>query len=121
MSFHTVNTQPTAIIRSFKTFPSCFVSSFQTALHISLQSTFTTLRNTVSEADSNGHDKRKTKHGRTPFVVIADSDTSLDLVNAPQVDAHRVEQSQARNKSECPCRSERDGVAEVEQSGGDGA
>jgi hypothetical protein len=53
--------------------------------------------------------------------VIADSHTSLDLVDTPEVDTHRVEQSQARNKSERPRRCQRDGVTEVEQGSGDGA
>lgn len=104
-----------------RSLPSCPISSFQTSLHISLQSAFTTLRNAISEADSNRNDKREAKHGRTPFVVIADSHTSLDLVDTPEVDAHGVEQRQAGNKGECPGRSERDSVAEVEQRGGDGA
>jgi hypothetical protein len=53
--------------------------------------------------------------------VVANSNTPLDLVNTPQVDAHGVEQSQTRDESERPRGRERDGVAEVEQSGGNGA
>jgi hypothetical protein len=53
--------------------------------------------------------------------VIADSHTSLDLVDTPEVDTHGVEQRQAGNKGECPGRCERDGVTEVEQGGSDGA
>lgn len=83
-----VNTHFTAMKMSFKTHPSCAISSFQTALHIALKPTFTTLRNTVAEADSNRHNKRKAKYRRAPFVVIADSHASLDLVDTPQVDAH---------------------------------
>ena len=97
------------------------ISSFQTALNISLQTTLTTLRNAVSEADSNRHDKRKAKHRRAPFVVIADSHTPLDLVDTPEVDAHGIEQRQARNKGERPRRCERDGVTEVEQGSCDGS
>jgi hypothetical protein len=88
---------------------------------IALQSTLTTLRNPIPKADSNSDNKRKTKEGRTPLVVVADSNTPLDLVNTPQVDTHGVEQSQTGDESERPRGRERDGVAEVEQSGGDGA
>ena len=104
-----------------KTLPSCPISTFQTALHIALKSTFATLRNTVSEADSDRHNKRKAKHRRTPFVVIADSHTSLDLVDTPEIDTHGVEQRQARNKGECPGRCQRDGVTKVEQGSCDGS
>lgn len=83
-----INAQPTTIIQSFKPFSSSDISSFQTALHVSLQSTFTTFRNAIPETDSNRNDKRKAKHRRTPFVVIADSHASFDLVNTPKVDAH---------------------------------
>lgn len=102
-----------------KTLLSCPISSFQIALHVALQSTFTTLRNAISEADSNRNNKRKAKHGRTPFVVIADSHTSLDLVDTPEVDTHGVEQRQAGNKGECPSRRQRNGVTEVEQGSSD--
>jgi hypothetical protein len=89
--------------------------------NIALQSTLTTLRNSIPKADSNSNNKRKTKEGRTPLVVVANSNAPLDLVDAPQVDAHGVEQSQAGDESERPRGRERDGVAKVEQSGGDGA
>jgi hypothetical protein len=89
--------------------------------NIALQSTLTALRNPIPKANSNSNDKCKTKERRTPLIVVAHSNTPLDLVNAPQVDAHGVEQSQTRDESESPRGRERDGVAEVEQSGGDGA
>jgi hypothetical protein len=88
---------------------------------IALQSTLTTLCNPIPKADSNSDNKRKTKEGRTPFVVVANSHAPLDLVDTPQVDTHGVEQSQTSDESESPSGRERDGVAEVEQSGGDGA
>ena len=116
-----VNTHPTTIIMPSKTLPSCAISSFQTALHIALKSTFATFRNTVSEADSDRNDQCKAKYGRTPFVVVADSHASLDLVDAPQVNSHRVEQCQARNEGECPGRCQRDGVTKVEQGSCDGS
>lgn len=116
-----VNTHPTTIIMPSKTLPSRPSSTFQTALHITLKSTLTALRNAVSETDSNRHDKRKAKHRRTPFVVIADGHASLDLVDTPEVDSHRVEQRQARNEGECPGRCQRDRVTKVEQGGGDGS
>jgi hypothetical protein len=53
--------------------------------------------------------------------VVTDSNAPLDLVDTPQVDAHGVEQSQTGDESESPRGRERDGVAEVEQSGGDRA
>lgn len=53
--------------------------------------------------------------------MIADSHTSLDLVDTPEVDAHGIEQRQARNKGERPRRCERDGVTEVEQGSCDGS
>jgi hypothetical protein len=89
--------------------------------NIALQSTFTTLRNSIAKANSNSDNKRKTKEGRTPLVVVTDSNAPLDLVDTPQVDAHGVEQSQTGDESESPRGRERDGVAEVEQSGGDRA
>jgi hypothetical protein len=89
--------------------------------NIALQSTFTALRNPIPKANSNSNNKRKTKEGRTPLVVVADSNAPLDLVDTPQVDAHGVEQSQTGDESESPRGRERDGVAEVEQSGGDRA
>ena len=53
--------------------------------------------------------------------MIADSHTSLDLVDTPEVDAHGVEQRQARNKGERPRRCKRDRVTEVEQGSCDGS
>jgi hypothetical protein len=53
--------------------------------------------------------------------VIADRHTPLDLVDAPQVDSHRIEKGETSDESESPGRSERDAVAEVEESRCDGA
>jgi hypothetical protein len=89
--------------------------------NISLQPTLTTLRNPIPKANSNSNNKRKTKERRTPLIMIADSNASLDLVDTPQVDTHGVEEGQTGDESESPRGCERDGVAEVEQSCGDGA
>jgi hypothetical protein len=64
--------------------------------NISLQPTLTTLRNPIPKANSNSN-------------------------NTPQVDTHGVEEGQTGDESESPRGCERDGVAEVEQSCGDGA
>jgi hypothetical protein len=53
--------------------------------------------------------------------VIADRNTPLDLVNAPQVDSHGIEKGETSDESESPGRSERDAVAEVEECCCDGA
>jgi hypothetical protein len=53
--------------------------------------------------------------------VIADRHAPLDLVDAPKVDSHGVEERQTRDESERPRRGERDAVAEVEESCCDGA
>ena len=53
--------------------------------------------------------------------MIADSHTSLDLVDTPEIDTHGVEQRQARDKGECPGRCQRDSVTKIEKGSGDGA
>jgi hypothetical protein len=96
-------------------------SSLQITLHITLQTPLRPLRNPIPKANSHSNHKRETKERRTPLVVIADRNTSLDLVDAPQVNSHRIKQSQTSDESERPSRSERDAVAEVEERGCDGA
>jgi hypothetical protein len=96
-------------------------SSLQIALHITLQAPLRPLRNPIPKANSNSDHKRETKERRTPLVVIADRNTPLDLVDAPQVNSHRIEQCQTGDESESPSRSERDAVAEVEERRCDGA
>lgn len=53
--------------------------------------------------------------------MISYSPPPLDVVNTPQVQSHRVEQSDQSDDGERPGGSERDGVAEVEQGRSDGA
>lgn len=52
-------------------------------LHTALQSALPTLRKTIPKTDRHRNYKSKTKHARPPFVMIADGDAVLDLVDAP--------------------------------------
>lgn len=53
--------------------------------------------------------------------MISHSPPLSDHLDSPQEKAGGVEQGQARDNGEAPCRSEGNAVAEVEQRGGDGA
>lgn len=53
--------------------------------------------------------------------MIIDGTTALDGADAPEVEAQGVEEGDDGDDGESPGRRERNGVAEVEEGGGDGA
>lgn len=86
-----------------------------------LKPTFAALRKSIPKADGHRDHKTRTQERRTPFVMISDSSPPLDVIYTPKVQTHRVEQREKGNDGESPRGSQRNGVAKVEQSSGDGA
>lgn len=53
--------------------------------------------------------------------MIRDSASLPDLIHTPEIESHAVEEGDAGHNSESPGGGEGDGVAEVEEGGGDTA
>jgi hypothetical protein len=91
-------------------------------LHVPLQTaTNPALAKAIAKADSDRRKQPNAQQCRPPLVVIHDGSTFTNLAHAPQVQQRAVHERDARDDSERPSSRERQGVAEVEERGGNAA
>lgn len=79
------------------------------------------LGESISKTYSHGNEKTDTQYSRAIGVVIGDCVPVSDLIDAPQIESHAIEESETANDGEGPGGGERNSVAKVEKSGCDRA
>lgn len=75
----------------------------------------------VGETDDDRTHESEAEERGSPLIVIIQRATIADPIDTPEVDTHAVRQRDDGDDGEGPGRGKRDGVAEVEEGGGDGA
>lgn len=85
------------------------------------QSTLTAFSKSKPKADRHRRHQANAQHRGAILVMVRHSAPLLDIVHAPQVQRHAVEQGEQGDNGESPRRCKGDVVAKVEQRGGDGA
>jgi hypothetical protein len=81
----------------------------------------TAILQAIDKRHAHTGDQARTEHRGPPLVVVTDGAALLDAGDAPEVDAHAVEQGDDGEDGEADGRGQADEVAKVEQRGGDGA